>query len=78
MLQLFSICRPRNLDSNCKTQSSEDLCHLRKDLELEVSPRANLGTAYTSLVLTESRNSLFSKGLSVENKVSVFVCVLSV
>lgn len=61
---------------NGKTQSSEDLCHLRKDLE--VSPRAHLGTGHTFLLLTESRNSLFSKRLSMQNKVSVFVCVLSV
>lgn len=63
---------------NSKTQSSEDLCHLRKDLKLEMSPRAHLGMSHTSLVLTESRKCLFSKRLSMQNKVSVFVCVLSV
>lgn len=63
---------------NGKTQSSEDLCRLREDLKLEVPPRAHLGTDQTSLLLIESRNSLFSKRLSVQNKISVFVCILSV
>lgn len=61
---------------NCKTQSSEDLCHLRKDLELEVSPRANLGTGHTSLILTESRNSLFSKKWRTRS-VYLYVSLLS-